>query len=248
MRTKQRKMVNLEVEETSGVDHPAHKAEGWVVVKSADSESLTEALENLLGGTMNEQTESAEDMEKKMYSDLEKANARIAELEDEMAKMKASMKKEETAEDILKSADPMVQELFAKAAAEAAELRKALEVANEEKVVKSYVEKASKWTNLNQKAEDLGVMLRKVAAMDESVAEALETLLDAVNGQAESAAIFEELGTAKSVDSDGTAFGKVQSLAKAAVAQGEYKTVEQAISGLIAKNPSLYAEYLAETR
>ncbi len=241
-------MVNLEVEETSGVDHPAHKAEGWVVVKSADSESLTEALENLLGGTMNEQTESAEDMEKKMYSDLEKANARIAELEDEMAKMKASMKKEETAEDILKSADPMVQELFAKAAAEAAELRKALEVANEEKVVKSYVEKASKWTNLNQKAEDLGVMLRKVAAMDESVAEALETLLDAVNGQAESAAIFEELGTAKSVDSDGTAFGKVQSLAKAAVAQGEYKTVEQAISGLIAKNPSLYAEYLAETR
>lgn len=191
---------------------------------------------------------SNEEVEKKMYSDLEKANARIAELEDEMAKMKASMKKEETQEDILKSADPMIQEVVAKAMAEAAELRKALEEANEEKTQKQFVEKAAKWKNLNATAEDLGGMLRKVAAMDEGVADALEKLLDAANGQAESGAIFEELGTSKSFDSDGTAFGKVQALAKAAVSQGDYKTVEQAISGIIAKNPSLYAEYLAETR
>lgn len=35
----QRKMVNIDVTETSGVDRPAHLAEGWVVMKSADKAS-----------------------------------------------------------------------------------------------------------------------------------------------------------------------------------------------------------------
>jgi hypothetical protein len=254
---RQKKMVNLEVDETSGVDHPAHKAEGWVVVKSADNASLAEALEELVGGTMSEDQEITEEVAKKMYNDLEAANKRIVEMEDEMDKMRTEMDKmrhgkkkmdKPSDEDMLKSADPVVQEIVAKAMAEAQELRKALDEANEEKIQKQYVEKAAKWTNLNEKSEVLGSMLRKVASFDTDVADALEGLLDAVNGQAESAAIFEELGTGMSGDSDGTALGRVQSLAKAAVEQGEYKTFEQAVSGLVAKNPSLYAEYLSETR
>lgn len=31
---KARKMVGLNIEETSGVDHPAHLHEGWLVIKS----------------------------------------------------------------------------------------------------------------------------------------------------------------------------------------------------------------------
>jgi hypothetical protein len=73
-------------------------------------------------------------------------------------------------------------------------------------------------------------------------------MLDSVNAQAESAEIFEELGTQKSVDLSGSAFDKVQSLAKAAVTSGEFKTVEQAVAGIIAKNPDMYAAYLAEMR
>lgn len=246
---RQKKMVNLEVDETSGVDHPAHKAEGWVVVKSADNASLAEALEELVGGNMETQEEVSSELEKKMYNDLEKANARIAELEAEMGKMRDKKKMAKPSEDdMLKSADPAVQEMVAKALAETEELRKELAVANEEKIEKQFAEKASKWTNLNEKPEVLGSMLRKVAAFDGDVADALETLLDAVNGQAESAAIFVELGTATSASGDGTALGKVQSLAKAAVTAGEYKTIEQAISGLVQKHPSLYAEYLSETR
>lgn len=39
-----RKMVNLSIEETSGVDHPAHLHEGWLVMKSASSEDVEKAM------------------------------------------------------------------------------------------------------------------------------------------------------------------------------------------------------------
>ena len=35
---KARKMVSLNIEEASGVDHPAHLQEGWLVIKSTDSD------------------------------------------------------------------------------------------------------------------------------------------------------------------------------------------------------------------
>jgi len=250
MPRKQKKMVNMEIEETSAVDHPAHKAEGWVVVKSAESDSLMSALEELIG---EDEVPTDEEVEKMKYTDLDKANKKIADMEAEMEKMKHSMKEmkkigHDKDEDMMKSADPMIQEMFAKAQAETETLRKELATANEEKVQKSFVEKAAKWSNLNQKAEELGTMLRKVALVDESLVASLETMLEALNAQAESAEIFTELGTAKSATGNGSALDKVQSLAKAAVTNGEYKTVEQAVSALIMKSPSLYAEYLAETR
>lgn len=246
-------MVNLEVDETSAVDHPAHKAEGWVVVKSADSDSLLGALEELMTEEDEVTTEiTNQKVDKMKYTDLDKANKKIADMEAEMEKMyhemKGMKKEEATDEDIIKSAEPMIQELFAKAQAEAKTLRSELAVANEEKIQKSFVEKAAKWTNLNQKADELGTMLRKVATVDEALVASLETMLEALNAQAESAEIFTELGTAKSATGNGSALDKVQSLAKAAVTNGEYKTVEQAVSALIMKSPSLYAEYLAETR
>jgi len=38
-----RKMVNLSIEETSGVDHPAHLHEGWLVMKAASSDEVEKA-------------------------------------------------------------------------------------------------------------------------------------------------------------------------------------------------------------
>ncbi len=40
-----RKMVNLAIEETSGVDHPAHLHEGWLVMKAADPDSVVKAMD-----------------------------------------------------------------------------------------------------------------------------------------------------------------------------------------------------------
>ena len=43
-RRRTRKMVNLAIEETSGVDHPAHLAEGWLVMKAADPDDVVKAM------------------------------------------------------------------------------------------------------------------------------------------------------------------------------------------------------------
>ena len=42
-----RKLVKLNIKETSGVDHPAHLTEGWVVMKSADPSDVTAVLDEL---------------------------------------------------------------------------------------------------------------------------------------------------------------------------------------------------------
>ena len=44
---KARKMVALNIEETSGVDHPAHLHEGWLVIKSDNLTSMDDLLSDL---------------------------------------------------------------------------------------------------------------------------------------------------------------------------------------------------------
>lgn len=43
MARKAPKMTELVIEETSGVDHPAHLHEGWLVIKASNTESLAYA-------------------------------------------------------------------------------------------------------------------------------------------------------------------------------------------------------------
>jgi len=50
---KARKMVGLNIEETSGVDHPAHLHEGWLVIKSENS-----GVDDLLSDLVNENEQS----------------------------------------------------------------------------------------------------------------------------------------------------------------------------------------------
>jgi hypothetical protein len=52
---KARKMVSLNIEEASGVDHPAHLQEGWLVIKSTDSD-----VSNLLSDLTNTEDSSSD--------------------------------------------------------------------------------------------------------------------------------------------------------------------------------------------
>jgi hypothetical protein len=54
---KARKMVSLNIEETSGVDHPAHLHEGWLVIKSDNLTSMDDLLSDL-NKTENQSDES----------------------------------------------------------------------------------------------------------------------------------------------------------------------------------------------
>ena len=89
-------MVNLSIEETSGVDHPAHLHEGWLVMKAADSDDVRKAMQSNQEAPMDNEMnvedmlKEAPDAVRKMYEDMQKATdeavAKAAEAEDTLRK------------------------------------------------------------------------------------------------------------------------------------------------------------------
>lgn len=256
-----KKMVNLSVEETSGVDHPAHLVEGWVIVKAADRDGVTAAINALAKDASHEEehvsdetieTPAAEALAEvaapEVNDELVKAQERIAELEAALAAAATPAVEENSEEALIKSAPAPVREMLEKARVEAEAAREELRKEKEAQRDRHFIEKAKGWAHLSISAEEFGPMLRRLFDADAALGETIEKALAAANAQAESGAIFDELGKSAPVIEGGDAYGKVQSLAKAAVDKGEYATVEQAIAGLVASNPDLYTDYLAERR
>lgn len=285
-----RKMVNLSIEETSGVDHPAHLHEGWLVMKAASSDEVEKAAalgtgetpvpnkedispvlkdtEEVLMETQDAQVEveetEIEKADKPSYDDLaamlEKANARIAEMEKEMGAMKkpkmaadGEMEDEDELPEFLrKEAPESVRKAYeamqkavddAKAQAEAAEaeLRKErAERADAEAVVKA----RESYANLGLDPEMVGPALRRLADSDADLAKSVEDVLTAANAKVESADIFSEIG--KSARPSGTAYEKAEAMAKAAVVDGKSATFEQALADVFTSDADLYMSYLAE--
>lgn len=250
-----RKMVKLKVVETSGVDHPAHLNEGWVVMKNQDNPDNPE------GDNVSEETDivETETPETDLVESLVKAQERIAELEEALELEKGKGKKpaflagadEEDAEDeedMMKSVPEAVREMLNKAKADADAVREELRKEREERRDAEFVAKArDNWNLLPIDADEVGKAMRRLTDADASLADTITKALDAANAQAESANIFNEIGTAGRPDS-GDAFGKVTTMAKALVAEGKSATVEQAVVDIISADPTLYHEYVAEKR
>lgn len=142
------KMTNLIIDETSGVDHPAHLHEGWLVVKasnmataaeveaslpepmeeSMDSET-TEVVEEILEDTetvkAEDEDKASEPEAKGVEEDLAMAQARIAELEARIAELESMVEVEVEAEPM--DGEDMMEESVADIAKSApADVRKAL--------------------------------------------------------------------------------------------------------------------------
>ena len=257
-----RKMVNLAIEETSGVDHPAHLHEGWLVMKSASESEVQRVLDKSLteeDSNMEETTTTApeEQVEKTVEEELAAAKARIAELEAKLAEkeQKPEMEVEmamgqdsmepKKEEDYMKSAPApvvkMIEDLRKQAETATAELRKEREARADAQAI----EKAKGWSNLNLNAEKVGPALRRLSETDSELAKSVEEILSSVNAQAESASIFAEIG--KSADfKSGNAYERMTTLAKSAVEEGVAKSFAQAMADVASKNPDLYSQYLSE--
>jgi hypothetical protein len=246
-------MVKLKVVETSGVDHPAHLNEGWVVMKNQNPETTE-------GAEVSEETEAIETTEADVITEsLVKAQERIAELEEALEVEKAKKKpaflaeveveaEDEDEEDMMKSVPEAVREMLNKAKVEADDARAELRKEREERRDAEFVAKAqSAWGLLPVDATEVGKAMRRLSDVDAPLAETIAKALDAANAQAESANIFAEIGTAGRPDT-GDAYGKVQAMAKSLVADGKASTVEQAVVDLISADPNLYHEYVAEKR
>tara|TARA_R110000868_G_scaffold350359_2_gene611589 strand:+ start:1130 stop:1885 length:756 start_codon:yes stop_codon:yes gene_type:complete len=248
--SKKRKMVALKVLETSGVDHPAHLEEGWIVMKSATKEANV-SEEVLMDPSLEEAyIERVVELEKA----LEASHAHVEQLqkaaEEAEAEAEAEVEDDEeidAEEEIMKSLPQPVREMLEKAANEATFAKEELRKEREARRDEEFVQKAAEWQHLTVDAKDLGPALRRLTDIDANLASQVEKALSAANAQSESAAIFDEIGRGSRPD-DGSAYAKVESMAKAAVNSGDFKTMEQAVASIVTQNPDLYAAYRAEQR
>lgn len=252
------KMTDLAIEETSGVDHPAHLREGWLVMKSTDTTGLDTALDRIL---IKESRMTAEEMREA----LDKANARIKELEEEHAAKGAGSEndeyekadeddEEEMEAEFMKSAPAPVARAFEKAKeiarvamAKAAAAEAELTAQREASADAEAIEKARGWSHLSLDADQVGPLLRRLNDSDKELAKSVTALLDSINGQAESANIFAEIGkSATTVEMSGDAVARLTSLAKSLVDSGKAATIEQGVVEVAMSNPELYTQYLTE--
>lgn len=273
MARKAPKMTELVIEETSGVDHPAHLHEGWLVIKASNTESVADVLAALpepLGESMSDEAtevtaaedevtlavedEKADGMEpesKQMEEELAMAQARIAELEARISELEGSddeMPMEEAADDVValaKSAPEPIRKAMEELAKAKAEAETALAKEREDRADADAIVKArDTFKHLTLDPEKVGPALRRLSAIDADLAKSVEDALASADAQNESADIFTEVG--KGFVPAGDAINKMTSLAKAAVAEGKAATVEQAMAQVAIDNPALYNDYLSE--
>ena len=251
-----RKMVNLNIEETSGVDYPAHLHDGWLVMKAANPSDVQTVLES----SVSKEDSVSESIENRLEEALElltKAEERIAELEEateEVAEETTEAPAEEAPveeEDVMKSLPEPVQKAFEslrkqaeEAQAKADEATTVLHKEREAHADAEAIEKARGWSHLSLDAQEVGPALRRLAQIDETLAKSVTEVLESVNAQAESADIFAEIG--RTTGTSGNAFSQLESMAKSAVSEGKASTVEQALADLAVAEPSLYSQYLNE--
>ena len=257
------KMTDIVIEETSGVDHPAHMHEGWLVIKSSYVQSGAEVQESLKEAAMPEGEAEKADYEMEpedqaKADDLAMAMARIAELEARIAEMEGAMDAEASmpAEDMEESAEAQLLELAkstpapvremlanvlkAKQSAEAELLKERESRADDAATTKA----AGMFKHLGIDPALIGPALRRLDMQDAALAKAVTDALVTANAQNESASIFSEIGVQASSATD--SYQKLVSLAKAAVAEGRVQSIQQGIALAASTNPALYNEYLAE--
>ena len=249
-------MANLVIEETSGVDHPAHLHEGWLVMKSADESEVQRVLDETLteeDSTMEETTTAATDAQvEKAEMTLEDAMKKIAELEGKLSEMEMSKEEKESESDktedemeYMKSAPESVVKMIEDFKKQAETATEELRKEREAKADADAIEKAKGFSNLNLDAEKVGPALRRLSTVDADLAKSVEEILTSVNAQAESANIFAEIG--KSADfTSGDAYSRMTAMAKSAVEEGNAKSFEQAFANVASSNPELYVQYRNE--
>jgi hypothetical protein len=275
MSRKAPKMTNLLIEETSGVDHPAHLHEGWLVVKASNTATVAEVEASLpepMEASMSEATEQvveqtkAEDAEEKMEGEYEAkqveeelamAQARIAELESRIAELEGMM--EEPSEEPMDGEEMMEESVVALAKSAPEDVRKALV-----DMAKAKAEAEATLTKEREDRADAEAITKaretyKHLSLDpEKVGPALRRLaaMDAELAKSVEDALIAADAQNESADIftevgkgyalKGDAIERMNSLAKAAVVEGKAQTIEQALAQVAVENPSLYNDYLTE--
>ncbi len=262
-----KKLQNMIFDEVSLVGNPANELATIMLHKSADEVAGVEEVDTIslnnqveidkgevqmsenfedenLSSMLEEQPAEVQDYVSKLEdavmgltAETEVQEGTISELE--KAITESSVEEEEDDVAILKSADPVIQELVAKAQADADEARAMAEAEKEARLSKEFSDKAGTYNNLPIEKDVLASLLKKVAVTleDEEFA-ILEEMLNGVDATIGKSSLFAEVGSSN--DSDNAT--EIEAIAKSL--QTEEMTYEQAYEKALLENPSLYQKYL----
>mgnify|MGYP003319424258 CR=1 FL=1 len=229
-----KKLVDLEIEETSGVDHPAHLYEGWLVRKDAAAvldEVLTEVRDE---HDTDQGAETVDLTETTIEAPAEEAVA----VEPEPVIEPAPVIKSDDSEMVAKELADLRKALD-DATAEAASLR-------EEREMEKATERVSAWRILpGVVVDEFAPVLRSLRGADPESAAVVESILDGCAEALSEAGILKELGTDLD-DSSTDAFDQIEALAKSAVEAGRAGNMPEAIGLVATENPDLYSRYRSE--
>ena len=222
-----KKLEDLEIVEASGVDHPAHLHEGWIVQKS----TLTAALDEVADTTTPDTPDTGAEM------DLETTSIETP-VEDAEAPPVEAVHLEATEDvEVRKELDHLRKELNAATA-------KADALEDEREMEKATV-RVAEWGILPEvTTPDFAPVLRSLRSKAPEETVEIEKILDACAQALSEAGIFKELGSDAESDSD--AWDQIEALAKAKVDGNGSATLEAAIGSVAAENPDLYNRYLSE--
>jgi hypothetical protein len=232
---KTRKLVDLEIEETSGVDHPAHLFEGWLVRK--DSAAV---LDEVLTEVRDITHDTDQGVEMELNTTIETPAEEVVAVEPEPVIEPAPVLKH----------DDDTSEVVAK---ELADLRKALDDATaeaaslrEEREMEKATERVSAWRILpGVVVDEFAPVLRSIRGAAPESAAVIESILDGCAEALSEAGILKELGT--DLDTSSTdAYDQIEALAKSAVEAGRATNMPEAIGLVATENPDLYSRYRTE--
>lgn len=216
-------LVDLDLNEISGVDHPANLHEGWLVLKNSD-DSLDRALGEAAVAITDEPDKGDNNVELTHETPTE------AVVEKEVNVIDADFRKQVT--DLQKALDE------ARAEADAVKTERALEKA---------VTRAADWANVPQvDADEFGPVLRTLREAAPEETDKIEAILDAVQtALTETDALTKEIGTDTTADTDDP-YERITALGKSLVDSGEATSLADGIGKAAAANPDVYAAYIEQ--
>ena len=231
------KLTELAIKETSGVDHPAHLHEGWLVMKSEDD--LDAVLDQINEPDSQENTVELN------------ATPEVEEVTEEATEVEPAEQVEVEATPVAASVDgPDETESVQK---ELTDLRKQLEMVEENnRVLKETMELEKAATAAHQWAilpglnpVDFAKVLVRLRAADSEVAKEIESILQASSVALSEAGVFTELGSDND-DAADSALDRFNKAAQALVDSGEASSVAKGISLVAERHPELYTDYINE--
>ena len=215
-------LIELDLNEISGVDHPANLHEGWLVLKSS-----TDPLEKALADAAEAMTNN-NNGESNMELSHEETSDEVVEKEADSLNMDA----------LQKSVDTLQKSLDAAEAANAA--------LTAERDMEKATARVEDWATLpGITPEEFAPVLRALHTESPEHAEIIESILDKCVTALGEADVLKEVGTEETSE-DASAWDKLEGLAKGLVDAGDAKTIADGIGKAAEAHPDVYAAYIQE--